>query len=142
MAPRESDVPKPERARLTVCSTCRLSKGARENAQGQTGGALFAGELAAALRDHACRDRLALRQTACFFACSEHCTAYVESDGRVGYLLGRFVPSQTDAVALLDYIAYYLDSADGTVPYALWPQGVKGHFIARIPASDTNKETP
>jgi predicted metal-binding protein len=140
MARSESDMPKPERASLTVCSTCRFSKLAREDSDGQTGGALFAGELAAALADHACRDRLELRQTACFFACSEHCTAYVESDGRVGYLLGRFVPSQMKAIALLDYIAHYLDSADGTVPYAIWPEGVKGHFIARIPAS--NKETP
>jgi predicted metal-binding protein len=140
MARSESDLSKPERASLTVCSSCRFSKSTREDARGHSGGALFAGELAEALRHHACKDRLELRLTDCFFACSEHCTAYVESDGRAGYLLGRFSPLARDVTALLDYIAHYLDSSDGAVPYPLWPEGVKGHFIARIPAS--NKETP
>src|SRR5580658_6363692 len=135
MARFEADSAKPERASLTICNSCRLSNSAREDAGGQTGGALFAAQVAAVLGQHACRERLELRQTDCFFACSEHCTAYVQSDGRVGYLLGRFAPTKKDAAAMLDYIAQYLDSADGAVPYALWPEDIKGHFIARIPAS-------
>ncbi len=51
----------------------------------------------------------------------------------MGYILGRFTPSLVDATALLDYVAQYLDTPDGVVPYACWPDGVKGHFLVRVP---------
>jgi predicted metal-binding protein len=51
----------------------------------------------------------------------------------MGYVLGKFAPTHKDAVALLDYIAHYLDSDEGIVPYGLWPDWVKGHFLARVP---------
>ncbi len=69
----------------------------------------------------------------CLFACSSHCTVYVRSARRLGYMLGRFTPSHSDALALLDYLAEYLKTADGVVPYARWPEGVKGHFLVRVP---------
>jgi predicted metal-binding protein len=125
--------PLEDRTNLIVCSTCRFSKDAREDANGRRGGALFAEALAAALVEHRCRDRVELQEMPCLFACTSHCTAYIRAERRLGYVLGRFVPSREHAVALLDYISEYLDTSDGVVPYANWPDGVKGHFLVRVP---------
>jgi predicted metal-binding protein len=125
--------PLEDKTNLIVCSTCRFSKDAREDASGRRGGALFAEALAAALVEHRCRHRVELQEMPCLFACASHCTAYIRAERRLGYVLGRFVPSREHAVALLDYISQYLDSIDGVVPYANWPDGVKGHFLVRVP---------
>jgi len=123
----------PAAASVVVCSSCRLSKDAPVDAGGRTGGELFGLALDAALAEHACRDRVALQAMPCLFACSSHCTVFIRSDARLGYILGRFVPSMPQANALLDYVAEYLRSADGVVPYGNWPEGVKGHFLVRVP---------
>ncbi len=118
---------------LVVCSTCRISKEARTDQAGRHGGALFAEAVASALANHRCHGQILLESMPCLFACSSHCTAYVRSAGRMGYILGRFTPSHPDATALLDYVAHYLDTPDGVVPYNRWPDGVKGHFLVRVP---------
>ena len=123
----------PAKASLVVCSTCRYSAEQREDGQGRRGGAVFAGLLADALAGHPCRGRIAIQQMPCLFACASPCSVYLRADGRMGYVLGKFAPTHQDAVALLDYIAHYLDSDAGVVPYRLWPDGVKGHFLVRVP---------
>lgn len=120
-------------ASLVVCSMCRLSKEARVDAAGRPGGELFLHALGDALAGHACRDRIDIQAMPCLFACSSHCTVYIRSGARLGYILGRFVPSRLHATALLDYVAAYLESTDGVVPYGSWPEGVKGHFLVRVP---------
>ena len=120
-------------ASLVVCSTCRVSQEQREDREGRRGGAVFFEMLRAALADHPCRGRIALQQMPCLFACTDHCSVQLRADGRMGYVLGKFAPAHQDAVALLDYIAHYLDSDSGIVPYGLWPAGVKGHFLVRVP---------
>lgn len=125
--------PLPAAASLVVCSTCRLSKDAGSDALGTPGGELFLHALRDALDEHACRGRLDIQAMPCLFACSSHCTVFIRSGNRLGYILGRFVPSPHDAGALLDYVAKYLDSDDGVVPYGSWPAGVKGHFLVRVP---------
>jgi predicted metal-binding protein len=123
----------PATASLVVCSTCRFSREARTDANGRAGGELFAQALERALQLHPCRDRVEIQTMPCLFACSSHCTVFMRSDRRLGYILGRFLPSPTQAAALLDYVAHYLDTTDGVVPYAKWPEGVKGHFLVRVP---------
>jgi predicted metal-binding protein len=118
---------------LVVCSTCRFSEAAREDASGQCGGAIFEQALTTSLADHPCRDRLEIQAIPCLYACRSYCTAYVRSERRFGYILGRFGPSPVHAVALLDYVAQYLNTSDGVVPYSQWPQGIKGHFLVRVP---------
>jgi predicted metal-binding protein len=125
--------PLPAAASLVVCSTCRLSKEARADGEGRSGGELLRHALSAALADHPCRGRIDIQAMPCLFACSSHCTLYIRGGARLGYILGRFVPSRSDAAALLDYVAKYLDSDDGVVPYASWPAGIKGHFLVRVP---------
>jgi predicted metal-binding protein len=123
----------PSAASLVVCSTCRHSKDVRTDAGGQHGGTVFAQALEDALATHPCRDQIEIQSMPCLFACSSHCTVYIRSARRLGYMLGRFTPSHSDALALLDYLAEYLKTADGVVPYACWPGGVKGHFLVRVP---------
>jgi predicted metal-binding protein len=67
---------------------------------------------------------------------------YLRSEGRLGYILGRFSASSADSLALLDYVREYLDSSDGLVPYAKWPEGVKGHFLVRVPPDGFVFEAP
>jgi predicted metal-binding protein len=123
----------PAAASVVVCSTCRLSKDARADDEGRTGGELLGQALRTALVHHVCRDRIDIQAMPCLFACSSHCTVFIRSPQRLGYILGRFSSSGVEAVALLDYVAGYLASADGVVPYKNWPEGVKGHFLVRVP---------
>ncbi len=123
----------PSAASLVVCSTCRHSKDVRTDSSGRHGGAVFAQALEDALATHRCRGRTEIQSMPCLYACSSHCAVYIRSVRRLGYTLGRFSPTLSDALALLDYLAEYLETADGVVPYARWPEGVKGHFIARVP---------
>src|SRR5580692_864479 len=98
---------------LVVCSSCRFSESARENEDGRRGGALFAESLKASLANHPCRDRIEIQPMSCLYACASHCSAYIRSEQRFGYILGRFAPSREQAVALLDYVAQYLNTTDG-----------------------------
>jgi predicted metal-binding protein len=118
---------------LVVCSTCRFSAEQRDNDQGGRGGEIFADYLRQALVAHPCGDQLEIQPMPCLFACSNHCTAFLRSEGRLGYILGKFAPTADSAVALLDFAARYLASPDGVVPYGNWPEGVKGHFLVRVP---------
>jgi predicted metal-binding protein len=69
----------------------------------------------------------------CLWACKKSCAVLLRSSERVGYVLVELEPSAEAARALLDYAQLYLQSADGAVPYKLWPTALKGHFHCRIP---------
>ncbi|OAN60258.1 DUF1636 domain-containing protein [Sphingomonas sp. TDK1] len=118
---------------IVVCSTCRFSKDARENQEGRRGGALLADALVAARDADPRYAGVAIQQMPCLFACTEHCAVHLRAPNKVGYVLGRFAPDADAAVAILDYAAHYVASDHGRVPFAQWPQGVKGHFIVRVP---------
>lgn len=118
---------------VVVCNTCRLSQDAREDAEGVRGGA----RLAEAVRAVAASDPryagIAVEEMPCLFACSDFCTVHLRAPGKIGYVLGRFQPDAEAAKAILDFTVHYAASAHGQVPYRDWPQGVKGHFLVRIP---------
>ncbi len=76
---------------------------------------------------------IAVEEMACLFACNEFCTVHLRAPEKIGYILGRFEPTEDSAQALLDYAKAYAASAEGQVPFREWPDGVKGHFIARTP---------
>ncbi|MFD1107056.1 DUF1636 domain-containing protein [Sphingobium olei] len=118
---------------VVVCSTCRFSAQARDDDRGVRGGA----RLGEALRALAATDTryagIAIHDMPCLFACGDHCTVHLRAPGKVSYVLGRFAPDRDAARAILDYAARYADSDHGSVPYAEWPEGVKGHFITRSP---------
>jgi predicted metal-binding protein len=118
---------------VVVCNTCRYSRDERDDAEGRRGGA----RLAEAVRDTAAADPryagIAVEAMPCLFACTDFCTVFLRAPGKVGYVLGRFAPDAEAAAAILDFAVHHAASAEGQVPYRDWPQGVKGHFIVRVP---------
>jgi predicted metal-binding protein len=114
---------------VVVCNTCRVSANEREDANGVRGGAL----LAAALREIAEGAGVAIQEMPCLFNCPQHCSIHLRAPGKIGYVLGRFEPTAEAARAILDYAVAYAASDEGVVPYRQWPEGVKGHFIVRVP---------
>jgi predicted metal-binding protein len=114
---------------VVVCNTCRVSEEDRETPEGLRGGAL----LAAALREAATGTGVAIQEMACLFNCAQHCSIHLRAPGKIGYVLGRFEPTPEAARAIVDYAVAYAASDEGVVPYRQWPEGVKGHFIVRVP---------
>ncbi len=114
---------------VVVCNTCRFSAEERETPDGVRGGAL----LAAALREAADGTGVAIQEMPCLFNCSQHCSIHLRAPGKIGYVLGRFEPTAEAAQAIVDYALAYAASDEGVVPYRQWPEGVKGHFIVRVP---------
>ena len=116
---------------LYICETC----GYRADAESQSEGALFAREIERQLAQAPIAG-LALRRTRCLMACQRACTAHLRAPGKINYVIGDFQPNAENAGTLLDYVRRYQDSATGQVPYKLWPEGIKGHFVARTPPLD------
>lgn len=125
--------PAAEGPSLVVCSTCRFSAEEREDAEGVRGGARLADAVRTAAQDDARVAELAIEEMPCLFNCTQHCSIHIRAPGKMGYVLGRFEPTAESAQAIVDYLAEYLQSEEGVVPFKRWPQGVKGHFIVRTP---------
>jgi predicted metal-binding protein len=120
-------------AAVVACNTCRHSAEAQGDADGLRGGAQLVAALRAAKASDARYEGVAVQEMPCLFACSEFCTIHLRAPGKVSYVLGRFVPGEDAARAILDYAVHYAASEHGRVPFRDWPQGVKGHFITRSP---------
>lgn len=118
---------------IVACNTCRFTPDRRENDDGERGGAAFITALTAAKDSDPRYAGVAIQQMPCLFSCTEYCSVHLRAPGKIGYLLGRFTPDADAARALLDYAVAYGESEHGRVPFKQWPQGVKGHFIARTP---------
>lgn len=118
---------------VVACNTCRFSPDARENAEGRRGGTLLVAALRAAKASDARYEDIAVQEMPCLFACTDFCTVHLRAPDKVGYVMGRFRPDEEAARAILDYAVHYAASEHGRVPFKLWPQGVKGHFITRTP---------
>ncbi|MBT0667449.1 DUF1636 domain-containing protein [Novosphingobium profundi] len=122
-----------QRAEVVVCSTCRHSSERREDEAGQRGGVRLAEAMRAVQEVEPELAGIAIGEMPCLFACKRHCVVHVRAPGKVGYVLGDFTPDAEAARAILAYAAAHDASEEGVVRYALWPEGVKGHFITRIP---------
>lgn len=119
-------IPGHDGASLVVCGTCR-------GADGVAGGGAA---LLAAVRDvavEAAYAGIAVETMACLWSCAAGSSVQLRSPGKIGYVLGRMDGDVAAARALLDFAVAYAASTDGEVPFARWPKGVLGHFIARIP---------
>jgi predicted metal-binding protein len=116
---------------ITVCSTCKFAPGQPFDAAVRSGGALLAEAIEREAGNRGDAPRIV--RHACLWACSQSCAILIESQGKIGYLAGRFEPTDAAARAILDWAAAYGESETGEVRYARWSEGIKGHFIARIP---------
>lgn len=110
---------------ITVCETCRMGGPAEENPPGA--------RLAALVEAAAAGTAVRTRRTACLMGCEAGCNVAVQAPGKLAYALGRFPPTAEAAGAVVAWAMLHAESATGQVPYRLWPQGVKGHFVARHP---------
>ncbi|MEM7619246.1 MAG: DUF1636 domain-containing protein [Pseudomonadota bacterium] len=122
---------------LFVCSTCRYST-EEKTKDDKTGGELFAEQVESIAAD---RPELTIKRHACLMACKKHCSAAITSEGKMTYVLGEFEPNETDANALIEYAVKHHHSESGVVQFKEWPEGVKGHFISRVPPLQSNTNT-
>jgi predicted metal-binding protein len=116
---------------IFVCDTCRFSREDREAPDGRTGGQMLAERIE---RLAASAPGLSVRRQSCLMGCERFCNTAVTAPGKLTYVLGMFAPSEESAAAVVDYARLYADSPTGQVPFRQWPPGVRGHFVARIPA--------
>jgi len=116
---------------IVVCDTCRFSVEEKTAPCGRTGGEILAEEVE---RLAARREGVEVRRTSCLMGCERHCNTAVMAEGKITYVLGQFTPGAEAAGAVVDYAALHRESATGQVPFKQWPKGVKGHFVARLPA--------
>jgi predicted metal-binding protein len=120
-------------AAVVACNTCRFSADAREDGEGVRGGVRLVAALREVQRSDPRYAAIAVQEMPCLFACSDHCTVHIRAPAKIGYVLGRFTPDIDSARAILDYAVHHAASEEGRVPFRDWPQGVKGHFIVRVP---------
>lgn len=118
---------------VVACNTCRYTREAKDDEDGVRGGARLVEALRSVKESDGRYAGIAVQEMPCLFACAESCTIHLRAPGKVGYVLGRFTPDADAARAILDYAVHYAASDHGRVPFAQWPQGVKGHFITRSP---------
>lgn len=114
---------------ITVCTTCRQPALRDDKNRSPCGEALLRAVEVAAEGIAG----ISVRPIACLMGCEHGCNIAIQDDGKLAYVLGSFGPSAEDASAIVGYAAKHAESPTGVVPYRDWPQGVKGHFVARIP---------
>lgn len=119
--------------KIFVCETCRHSKDEKIGPDGRTGGETLASAVEA--RASGSGD-LKVERIACLMGCDRHCNTAISAPGKLTYVLGMFTPSEASAEAIVDYALLHACSETGRVPFKQWPQGVKGHFVARIPSAE------
>jgi predicted metal-binding protein len=118
---------------VVACNTCRHAVDQRTDAEGVHGGARLVAALRSVQASDPRYDTVQVQEMPCLFACQDFCTIHLRSPGKIGYVLGKFDPSEDAARAILDYALRYDASEIGQVPYREWPEGVKGHFLTRTP---------
>lgn len=121
---------------ITVCTTCRQPALRDDKTRAPCGEAMLEEVSAAA----ASVPGVSVRGTACLMGCEHGCNVAISAAGKLTYVLGAFAPGGEAAEALVEYAAKHAASASGTVPFREWPQGVKGHFTARVPPLDVPPE--
>ena len=118
---------------IFVCDTCRYSPDDRTGPGDKTGGEVLAERIE---RIAAGQPGIEVRRQSCLMGCDRFCNTAVAAPGKLTYVLGRFAPTDASAEAVVGYARLHAESPTGQVPFKQWPQGVKGHFVARIPAID------
>lgn len=116
---------------IFVCDTCRFTREVREGPDGLTGGQMLAERIE---RLAAEAPEIEVRRQSCLMGCERHCNTAVTAPGKLTYVLGMFAPNLASAEAVVAYARAHAASETGRVPFKQWPQGVKGHFVAKIPA--------
>ena len=121
---------------IYVCETCRYSVEEAVDEEGRSGGQILHDKIKSLAEKSTLADQFEIRTTRCLMGCDHHCNLHFRAPEKICYVVGKFAPSDESAEAVIDYFEKYLRSETGQVPYKTWPQGIKGHFISRIPPFD------
>ena len=114
---------------ITTCDTCKRD-GWEEGDMSLTDGERLADLIEAAAEGRA---DVKTRRVSCLLGCERSCNIAVQAPGKLHFTLGRFDPTPEAATAIVDWAALHAESETGQVRYRDWPEGVKGHFVARLP---------
>lgn len=117
---------------ILICSTCKFSADEKTAPDGRTGGEVLSGHMREAIAARG----LALGVTgqACLWNCKRHCSVVLRDDARFSYVTGDHEPTRAQAEAILDWFHLHGETQTGEVPFRLWPDRMRGHFIVRLPA--------
>ncbi len=111
----------PEAVDLSVCVTCQHGD-ARPGMQ-------LHHVLKNMLNDH---ENVRLHAVECMSVCKRPCTIAVSSPGKWSYIIGD-IDAAIDAPAVLEYVATYASSENGTPPLKQRPAAIRRGTIARLP---------
>lgn len=117
---------------IVMCSTCRFSATEKTGPDGRTGGEMLIGHMREAMVARPGFEA-ELQTQACLWNCRRHCSVVLRDDERFTYFTGDHEPTRPQAEAILDWFQAHGETETGEVPFRLWPDRMRGHFIARIP---------
>ncbi|MEP2942738.1 MAG: DUF1636 domain-containing protein [Hyphomicrobiales bacterium] len=123
---------------IIVCQTCKFSQEAKLNDEGLAGGEILTKHLEDVLGE---REDLVIQKQDCLWACSDHCNVLMSDSKRFSYLAGRFEPKREAAEAIVQWFDKHGENKTGQVPFREWPDEMRGHFIARLPAQNSPSST-
>lgn len=116
-----------------MCTTCKFSATEKLGPDGRTGGEILIAHMEQAIADRGAA--LPVTTQACLWNCKRHCSVVLRDEGRYTYFTGDHEPTREQAEAILDWFLLHGESVTGEVPFRQWPDRMRGHFIARIPAA-------
>lgn len=117
---------------ILICSTCKFSASEKTGPDGLTGGEALQQHLEAAIAARGLP--LAVASQACLWNCKRHCSVVLRDAARFSYVTGDHEPTRAQAEAILDWFHLHGESPTGEVPFRVWPDRMRGHFIVRLPA--------
>ena len=117
---------------LVICSTCKFSAESKFAPDGRTGGETLIAAMASVLAEQG-RDDVAVQTQICLWNCTRPCSVVMRDDERFSYVTGGNAPTKAQAEAILQWFDAHGQTETGEVPFKLWPQAMRGHFIARMP---------
>lgn len=118
---------------ITICDTCKRPDW-EARAADQTDGETLAQMIETAAIGV---DDVATRRHSCLMGCGKGCNLAVQANDKLTYVLGGFEALQDSAEAIVEYARLHALSETGQVPFRAWPQGVKGHFVSRLPVLES-----
>ena len=120
---------------LVFCTTCKQSAESKTDDEGHTGGENLMQHVREVLADRGKED-IKIAEQECLWSCKRHCNVWLRDTERFSYIAGDFEPTREAAEAIVGWFELHGESELGTVPFRQWPDGMRGHFIARMPPED------
>ncbi len=124
---------------IIICNTCKFSPESKTAPDGRTGGEILIEHMRDEVQMRGQQD-VVVETQACLWNCNRPCSVVFRDDARFSYATGGHEPSREQAGAILDWFYEHGKSEAGEVPFRLWPDRMKGHFLVRMPPFKTAGE--